>query len=209
MKVILSRVCMVAAVLCVCGLGTLSMSLAGPPVWTITNPSFNVPWVYVGPSKGTAGGGAGMNGQPWMDSLCQSTYGNQARMCTSDEVLHSTITGPPPVSWYWVNPSISNCVYIQQTWSDILGNTYAPGPYCYWPYLYTPPQPHSHPIMFTLISEDAGVLSCGNWLSTLAYMSGAAMAFPPGAGGYQTIVQSCGDPLPVACCVPPSSALEF
>jgi hypothetical protein len=63
-------------------LGSVSTSLAGAPVWTITNPSFNVPWVYAGPSAGTAGGASNMNGQVVMDSLCRSSYGSQARMCT-------------------------------------------------------------------------------------------------------------------------------
>jgi len=73
MKILFSRMFVVPSVLLVFVLGSVSMSLAGAPVWSVTNPSFNVPWVYAGPSKATAGGSSGMFGQPWMDSLCRSS----------------------------------------------------------------------------------------------------------------------------------------
>ena len=86
---------------------TSVIGVAGQNNVTVTNKSMvNVSTEYqlAGYSTGTTNGSAG--GVGGMHALCQSDFGEQARMCTTKEWWTSPNAGPPPQgARTWVSPS--------------------------------------------------------------------------------------------------------
>ena len=86
---------------------TSVIGIAGQNNVTVTNKSMvNVSTEYqlAGYSTGTTNGNAG--GVGGMHALCQSDFGEHARMCTTKEWWTSPNAGPPPQNARtWVNPS--------------------------------------------------------------------------------------------------------
>jgi hypothetical protein len=186
----------VAAALLVFVLGSVSFSIAGQaaPNWAAMTPSVSVPWVYAGPSSGTAGGGAGMPGLAAMNALCRSTYGEQAKMCTTDEIFLSP-RQPSTTStsgFQWVNLSFQNCVMVTAPVTEYNGTTVAaPSIQCW------------VNGAFSLVSLDPTEYSCAGWTSVTG--DGAVTYGPPYGWGYAP----CANAFPVACCAPPQSTTQW
>ena len=126
---------------------------------------------YLGPSDGTGDGDTGVLG---FNELCQATYGDGARFCTSQDVLRS---GSPPAATnavQWVMPTIVASVIDSLDWVlviDITGQNIA------------------------MRTSRRGELSCRGWSNAVDSMFGLTMT---SRGSFETL--HCASDLPAACC---------
>jgi hypothetical protein len=147
-----------------------------------TNPvPVNVSTVYrfAGYSAGTTTGDAG--GIIGMHSICQDTFGPDARMCTSEEFWRSPAIAPPgPGSIRWVQPSfIAFAFEGTDRWCMYFSGV-------------------------TLSGCSPLVTSCGKWTSDSATSSYKGTVISADEGVIS--LTGCNLPLKVTCCLPASQS---
>lgn len=165
-------------------------SVPSPPTETIvvnddTNPvPVNVSTVYRfagysdDPTTGNAGGIIGMH------SICQETFGSDARMCTSEEFWRSPAIAPPaPASASWIQPSFIAFAFTG------MGSAVE----------------ERHCMYFNGVILSACspiVTSCGQWRFDNSLWKGTVTTTDEG----QVLLAACDNSLRVACCLPASQS---